>query len=71
MLSTTHIVNRLSMYNLACKSRFEVLHGKAPEYTTLRTIGYLCFAANVGKKDKFAIRASMHFLRIHFWFQRL
>ena len=45
------------MSNLSWKSPFEMLYGKKPNYTTLRTIGYLCFAANVGERDKFEARA--------------
>ena len=45
------------MHNLTWKSPYEVLHGKAPDYATLRTMGCLCFAASVGERDKFAPRA--------------
>ena len=45
------------MSNLKWKSPFEVLHGKALDCSTLRTIGCLYYAANVGEKDKVEIRA--------------
>ena len=54
ILSATHIINRLPMPVLAWKSPYEVLHGKPPDYASLRTMGCLCFAANVGERDKFA-----------------
>jgi len=45
------------MANLNWKSLFEILYDQSPDYSMLRTIGYLCFAANVGEKDKFERRA--------------
>jgi len=39
------------------QSPFELLHGTALDHTSLRTIGCLCFAANVGEHDKFEPRA--------------
>jgi len=53
ILAATHIINMLPMSILNWQSPFELLHGIAPEYTTLRTISCLCFATNVGEHDKF------------------
>ena len=63
VLSATYIINRLPMSNLAWKSPYEALHGKPPNYASLRTMGCLCFAANVGERDKFTPRA----LKCIFW----
>ena len=57
VLSATHIINRLPMSNLSWKSPFELFYHQSPDYSTLRTIGCLSFAANVGEQDKFEARA--------------
>jgi len=44
--------------HLHWKSPFEILHGKQPDMHTLRTVGCLCYAHNVGENDKFAPRAT-------------
>ncbi|XP_075096212.1 uncharacterized protein LOC142174332 [Nicotiana tabacum] len=41
----------------AGKSPFEVLYGKQPSISHLRVLGYLCFATNLIKHDKFEPRA--------------
>ena len=61
MLSATHIINRLPLSNLSWKSPFEILYKQSPDYSTLRTIGCLCFAANVGEQDKFEARVTSVF----------
>jgi len=45
------------MANLNWKTPFEVLHGFAPNIEDLRTIGCLCYAANIGESGKFEARA--------------
>lgn len=46
------------MENLSWKSPFEVLYGKPPSYDNLRTIGCLCYAANIKPHlDKVSPRA--------------
>ena len=57
VLSSPHIINRLPMSNLSWKSPFEVLYKQTPDYSSLRTIGCLCYAANLGERDKFEPRA--------------
>jgi len=57
ILAATHIINKLPMANLQWKSPFEVLYGQLPNLEELRTIGCLCYAANIGETDKFAARA--------------
>jgi len=57
VLSTTHIINRLPMSNLSYKSPFEALYKQSLDYSLLRTIGCLCFGANVGEPNKFEARA--------------
>ena len=57
MLSSTHIINRLPMSNLSWKSPFEVLYNQTPDCSCLRTIGCLCYASNLGERDKFEPRA--------------
>ena len=46
------------MANLQWKTPFEMLYGHVPSIEELRAIGCLCYAANIGEKDKFATRAS-------------
>jgi len=58
ILSATHLINLMPMENLQWKSPFEILYGKQPQLHDLRTIGCLCYAHNVGEKDKFAPRAT-------------
>jgi len=58
ILSATHLINLLPMENLRWKRPFEVLYGKQPQFNDLRTIGCLCYAHNVGERDKFAPRAT-------------
>jgi len=46
------------MENLHWQSPFAVIYGKQPKFNELRAIGCLCFAHNVGKRNKFAPRAT-------------
>jgi len=57
VLAATHIINMLPMDNLHWKSPFEMLYGHAPNIESLRIVGCLCYAAKIGKTDKFESRA--------------
>ena len=63
-MSATHLINLLPMENLRWKGPFEVLYGKQPWFNDLRTIGCLCYAHNVGERDKFAPRATNVFFLV-------
>ena len=72
ILSTTRLINLLPMENLHRKSPFEVLYGKQPQLHDLRTIGCLCYAHNVGERDKFAPKSyQMCSSWLHRWFERV
>jgi len=46
------------MANLQWKTPFEMLYGHVPSIDKLSVIGCLCYAANIGEKNKFEARAS-------------
>ncbi|GJX94425.1 retrovirus-related pol polyprotein from transposon TNT 1-94 [Tanacetum coccineum] len=63
ILAATYLINKMPMKKLQWKSPFEVLFGKQPEYSHLRTIGCLCYAAVVKlHKDKFENRGIKYVL---------
>lgn len=54
----TYVVNRLPTAVLNQKTPYEVLHGKQPDYSNLKTFGCLSYVANVRpNKGKFDPRA--------------
>ncbi|GKA03611.1 retrovirus-related pol polyprotein from transposon TNT 1-94, partial [Tanacetum coccineum] len=54
ILAATFFINKMPMKKLQWKSPFEVLFGKPPDYSHLRVIGCLCYAAvTKPHKDKF------------------
>lgn len=54
ILTTTHLINLLPTKLLDYKSPYELLYSKPPNYTPLKTFGYLCYITDVtGIKDKF------------------
>ncbi|CAA7037925.1 unnamed protein product [Microthlaspi erraticum] len=58
VLTACHLINRTPSNNLNGKTPFEMLHRVAPNYTTLKVFGCLCFARNVLRdKDKFGERS--------------
>lgn len=50
------MINRLRLQDLSGKSPFEILYNIAPSLQNMRTIGYLCFVANLHGRDKFSSR---------------
>nr|GEU30516.1 hypothetical protein [Tanacetum cinerariifolium] len=55
--NATYLINKMPMKNLNWKSLYEVLFGKPPDFSHLRTIGCLCYAALTRPhKDKFENR---------------
>lgn len=57
ILTATYLINRFSTSLLKNKSPFELLYGKPPSYTNLKSFGCLCYAT-IPKvhRDKFAPR---------------
>ena len=54
----SHLVNLQLTVVLNWKTPYEILHGVAPTYNTLRVFGSLCYATNtLPSKDKFSPRA--------------
>lgn len=54
--TAVYILNRLPSRILNGKSPFELLYGRASSLAHLSVFGYLFYATNVLKKDKFAAR---------------
>ena len=58
ILTAAHLINRTPSRLLGGKSPYQLLHGSAPRYNTLRVFGCLCFAQKCPKnQDKFATRS--------------
>lgn len=58
VLTACHLINRTPSNILDGKTPFEMLHGVAPSYGTVKVFGCLCFARNVLRdKDKFGERS--------------
>ncbi|CAA7037263.1 unnamed protein product [Microthlaspi erraticum] len=58
VLTACHLINRTPSTLLNGKTPFEILHGVAPSYTTLKVFGSLCHARNILRdKDKFGERS--------------
>ena len=56
-----HIFNRMPLFLFHNVSPFEVLFGKQPDISYMRIIGYLDYATNTQKIDKFGPRVSKSF----------
>lgn len=58
MLSAGYLINRAPSKLLGGKTPYELLFGKPPTYTHVRTFGCLCYAHNLTRNgDKFASRS--------------
>ena len=58
VLAAAHVINRTPSSLLKGKTPYEILYGKAPVYTDMKTFGCLCFAHNMQRdKDKFKARS--------------
>lgn len=54
MLTASYLINRTPSLLHGGKTPFELLYGHSPQYDSLRTIEYLCFAHRIDRsKDKF------------------
>lgn len=51
------IINRLPSTTLKGKSSYEIFFNTAPSLDRLRVLGYLCYAGNERKQEKFSARA--------------
>lgn len=45
--TTAYLINRTPVLGLDNKSPYELLHGKLPNYDSLRVFGCLCFASTI------------------------
>lgn len=58
VLSAVYLINRLPTPTLQGKSPYEVFYKKKPKLDHHRTIGCLCFATTLIRKDKFSPKAN-------------
>ncbi|XP_019179250.1 PREDICTED: uncharacterized protein LOC109174468 [Ipomoea nil] len=58
ILTVGYLINRTPTKLLKGKTPFDILFGRSPDYSLLRTFGCLCYAKNDARiKDKFASRS--------------
>lgn len=58
VLTAVFLINRTPSSILPGKSPFEIAFGKLPDFSLLKTFGFLCFATCLNNRDKFSPRAS-------------